>query len=230
MVTFWIWVREFFINVLANIAAGLLTPTNMIGFALTVVVGLAWLIGWHRRRLREGKRGLDSWYLIALSSAVAVVAISVAAYGIGLRSASMPTAPNSEMAAAAPIQPEKPKIAKFYSQRNKNDLADALTDLSGILNTTADDIVRKGDTFAKTWDPKAFLLALHIAFKSIKHGLVHVTAGDQLQGASTPECWPLRSAGMANGALARATAHMRHPGALKSAFADSGRNEPSPAA
>ena len=44
------------------------------------------------------------------------------------------------------------KTSKFYSQRNKNDLADALTDLSGILNTTGDDIVKKAEMIARSWD------------------------------------------------------------------------------
>jgi hypothetical protein len=44
------------------------------------------------------------------------------------------------------------KPPKFYSQRNKNDLADALTDLTTILNTHADDVVKKIQTFFITWD------------------------------------------------------------------------------
>lgn len=48
---------------------------------------------------------------------------------------------------------------KFYSPRNKNELADALTDLSGILNANADEIVRKTQTFINTWNNQATLIA-----------------------------------------------------------------------
>lgn len=53
---------------------------------------------------------------------------------------------------------------KFYSQRNKNDLADAMTDLSRILNSTGDEIVRKSVEIQKTWDAKVNSIALHQDF------------------------------------------------------------------
>jgi hypothetical protein len=64
-------------------------------------------------------------------------------------------------AGAAPPPPESKRAAslgapqKFYSRRNKDDLADALTDLKTILNTTADDIVQMTWRITVDWD-KAF--------------------------------------------------------------------------
>jgi len=83
----WVWVREFGLNVLANIAASAASPTDMIGYVVALGFGLAWLIKWHRSRIAKAERGMDSWYFIGLSLVVAAVAIGAAAYGIGLRSA-----------------------------------------------------------------------------------------------------------------------------------------------
>ena len=100
---------------------------------------------------------MDSWYFIALSLFVAFVAVGAAAYGIGLRSTV--ATPPKDLALAVPTQPQvSSRPIKFYSQRNKNDLADALTDLSGILNTSADDIVKKAETFSRTWDHEMVLI------------------------------------------------------------------------
>jgi hypothetical protein len=57
---------------------------------------------------------------------------------------------NSAPAAAAPaaIPP------KFYSPRNKSELADALTDLKTILNTTADAIVQRKWQLDQIWDKR----------------------------------------------------------------------------
>jgi hypothetical protein len=44
--------------------------------------------------------------------------------------------------------------ARFYSQRNRNDLADALTDLKTILNTTANEIVHRKWQLDQVWDKR----------------------------------------------------------------------------
>jgi hypothetical protein len=84
----WIWVRDFGLNVLANIAAGAASPTEIIWYAVALAFGFVWLVRWHRARNSLGKRGMDSLLFISLSLAVAVMAVGCAAYGIGLRSAS----------------------------------------------------------------------------------------------------------------------------------------------
>jgi hypothetical protein len=150
-------IKEFLVSVAANIAAANISGSELIGYLLGYAALMAWVISWHRKRIAVGKRGMDSWYFVALSSMVAVSAIAAAAYGIGLRSTAAASSPNSTTTPVAPIQSEKPKPGKFYSQRNKNDLADALTDLSGILNTTGDDIVKKTDTLMKMWDHQMVL-------------------------------------------------------------------------
>jgi hypothetical protein len=79
-------IRDFLINLAADIAASALSPTDMIGYFVALVFVVGWTISWHRKRIVGGKRGVDSWYFIALSLIVAIVAVRTAAYGIGLRS------------------------------------------------------------------------------------------------------------------------------------------------
>jgi archaellum biogenesis protein FlaJ (TadC family) len=76
MVAFGIWVRDFILNLVANIAASVVSPTDMIGYAIALVLVLVWIINWHRKRIAGGKRGVDSWYFIALALVVASVAIA----------------------------------------------------------------------------------------------------------------------------------------------------------
>jgi len=52
-------------NYLANLATRLLGLTSMIWFLLvTVVAGLLGLVGWHRKRIKEGKPGVQNWHLL----------------------------------------------------------------------------------------------------------------------------------------------------------------------
>ncbi len=141
------FVWDFIANLLASWVAELLTPTGMSGLAIAVAVTIAWTISWHRRQRASGQLGMASWYFIVPCLVIAALAIAGASYGLGLHSAfPSPKAP----AIAQPTTVTPPR--KFYSQRNKDELADALTDLSAILNTNADDIVRKTQTFVATWN------------------------------------------------------------------------------
>ena len=54
------------------------------------------IVGWHRRRVAQGRRGVHSWYFIALSCVVAVLAVGGAAYGIGLRSSVVEAKPEKQ--------------------------------------------------------------------------------------------------------------------------------------
>lgn len=113
---------------------------------------------WHNRRMAEGKEGVDSLYFISSALVLALVAFSVAIYGISLRLPATAAGNGAAARAEASVHSDTlVKPPKFYSQRNKNDLADALTDLSGILNTTGDDIVRKTDTLMRMWEHQMVL-------------------------------------------------------------------------
>jgi hypothetical protein len=144
----WIWLREFGLNVLANIAAAAASPTEMIGYAVAFTFGLAWLFNWHRKRHAEGKRGVDSWYFIALAFAVAISAVAVGAYGVGLRSAPARTAVEhlKEIvathidlgSAAAPENKSVLVASRYYSAKNKEDVAGVLDKISDVLNKEGD--------------------------------------------------------------------------------------------
>lgn len=82
--------RDFLVNLAAGLVGDLSSPSAMLGYLLTIGFVIYAIIGWHRRRIAGGKRGVDSWYFIALSLVVAGVAIGGAAYGIGLRSSVAP--------------------------------------------------------------------------------------------------------------------------------------------
>ncbi|WP_316219328.1 hypothetical protein [Bradyrhizobium sp. SZCCHNR2026] len=90
----WTIVRDFVLGVLASVTANIIGPYDTIGFSLAGIFALIGLVRWHRARIKEGKRGMDSWYFIGLSAFVAAIAVAVAAYGLGLR-ASAPSQKNS---------------------------------------------------------------------------------------------------------------------------------------
>jgi hypothetical protein len=50
------------------------------------------VVGWHRKRILEGKRGVDSWYFITSALILAFFATGVACFAIGLRSHATATA------------------------------------------------------------------------------------------------------------------------------------------
>jgi hypothetical protein len=68
--------------VLANVAASLFSPTSLIGYAITLLIVAAWLVGWHRRRIREGKHGVEPWHLIIAGMAGVVIFAAVALGGV----------------------------------------------------------------------------------------------------------------------------------------------------
>jgi hypothetical protein len=88
-----VWLRDFGLNVLANIAANTASPIDMIGYAVALAFGLIWLVRWHRKRIAEGKRGMDTWYVISSAGIVTCIAIAIGAYGVGLRSVKQSTFP-----------------------------------------------------------------------------------------------------------------------------------------
>src|SRR5450755_2181321 len=120
--------REFLVNVAANIAAA--QVAEMIGWLVGIGCVLAWLVQWDRKRRAKEKRGMDSWYFISLSLLVAVVAMGGAAYGIGLRTASIKVAAEKPKEVIAthidfgPVATENKTVLvanRYYSAKNKED-------------------------------------------------------------------------------------------------------------
>lgn len=147
MTPFGMSVREFFLNLAANVAAAALSPADMIGYLIALGFVLVWIANWHRKRLAAGKRGMDSWYFIALSLVVAVVAIGGAAYGVGLRSASAKVAagPSKEVVAThidlGGVAPESKSVliaSRYYSAKNKEEVAGVLDRISDVINREGD--------------------------------------------------------------------------------------------
>jgi hypothetical protein len=97
---FWNISHDFVLGVLASMAASIIGPYDMIGFSVAAIFAFVGIVRWHRARVKEGKRGMDSWYFIALSGMVAVGAIGATAYGVGLRTATKVAA---ETSAAPPL-------------------------------------------------------------------------------------------------------------------------------
>jgi hypothetical protein len=78
--------RDILVNLFASALADLSSPHGMIGILISLGLAIYMIVGRHRRHIAGGRRGVDSWYFIGSCSAIAVVAIVGAAYGIGLRS------------------------------------------------------------------------------------------------------------------------------------------------
>lgn len=85
----WIVLREFLVNLGASAIGELSSPSGMMGYVVALGLLVFAIVGWHSKRVAAGKRGVDSWYFIALSVVVAIVAVGGAAYGVGLRSAAL---------------------------------------------------------------------------------------------------------------------------------------------
>jgi len=78
--------RDFLINLFAGFVADVSSPYGMIGALFSVGLMVYLVVGWHRKQLAAGKRGVDSWPFIALAFVVAAIAIGGGAYGLGVRS------------------------------------------------------------------------------------------------------------------------------------------------
>jgi hypothetical protein len=110
----WIVFREFLVNLGASAIGELSSPSGLMGYLVALGFIVVAVVGWHSKRVVSGKRGVDSWYFIALAAVVAVIAIAGAAYGIGLRSAvasSVP--PQAEKPVTAPIATPSTQLARL---------------------------------------------------------------------------------------------------------------------
>ena len=152
--------RDLLVNISASVVANLSSPAGVIEY---VVLGIGliiyWLVGWHRKRVSERKRGMDSWSVIGLCLVVVVLAASAASYGLGLRALQVRAKPDPTVSAElektklelanaksqleAAKQPEQPSmpaaydpypsgpvIQRKYTPNQARNLIDALTDLT----------------------------------------------------------------------------------------------------
>jgi hypothetical protein len=109
----WIVFREFLVNLGASAISELSSPSGMMGFLVALGFIVVAVVGWHSRRVASGKRGVDSWYFIALAAVVAMIAIAGAAYGIGLRSGVAPAVPQADKPITAPAPTSSAQLARL---------------------------------------------------------------------------------------------------------------------
>ena len=92
---------------------------------------------------------------------IILIGLGVLLFGIGIVSfyiqqAKLTATPSQPLSGpASQPTPELAKPKKFYSQRNKSDLADALTDLSEIINTTGASVTQKAQQIFMIWGGEA---------------------------------------------------------------------------
>src|SRR5580704_13719463 len=79
-------IRGFFIDLLANLLANLLSPNTMMGIAVVAVWAAISAILWHRRQRAEGKPGMASTWFVILCFGIALLAVGGGVYGLALRS------------------------------------------------------------------------------------------------------------------------------------------------
>jgi hypothetical protein len=149
------------VNDLLSLAAQLSGYTNpkvaivLAGIATALLIWTLWHNAkkWHRSRVLAGERGVEPSHLIFVGIAGAWLFLSLALVGFIWQRYWQPTINQvTESAASQPTASASVKPGKFYSQRNKNEIADALTDLSNILNTTGGDVVNKTQQIMSTWN------------------------------------------------------------------------------
>jgi hypothetical protein len=146
-------------NSALSVGAGALTQSSDYSYLALPVAeasGIFWLIILavflyrSRKEIRAGAARLGSWYFILPCLVVTVIAIAGAAYGIGLRSATSEhtpdttakgTPPQDQLTAAAPQVGSVLVSARYYSAKNKEEVAAFLDQISNAINKTADQML-----------------------------------------------------------------------------------------
>jgi hypothetical protein len=72
---FWNFAHDFVLGVLASITASIIGPYDMIGFSLAAIFTFIGIVRWHRARVKEGRRGMDSLDFISLAFVIAFVVL-----------------------------------------------------------------------------------------------------------------------------------------------------------
>jgi hypothetical protein len=124
-------------NLVAGWVAELFSPSGMTGLAIALAFALVWLIRWHRDQRRAKKSGMASWYFIIPSAVVAIFAIALAAYGLGLRSTT-----SSDKAESPPPAP----VTVYELQRRQRAYDELLAVLEGPIQAASTQAVEINNT------------------------------------------------------------------------------------
>lgn len=151
----WTVTRDFFLNLAAGIVGDPREPTGMIGYIIATGVIFIGVRNWHRKRLAEEKRGVDSFYVIALLLGIAAVAIGGACYGVGVRSAaqSAQVQPTS-VVTPEPQAPQKSILVpgKYYSTQDKERISEILFAVSAAFNKVLPKVQSGLNAVTGGWD------------------------------------------------------------------------------
>jgi len=90
--------RGFISDLLANLLAGLLAPSTMMGLATVAAWVAVSVVLWHRRQRAEGKPGMASAYFVGLCFGIALLAVAGGVYGLAIRSLAMPQSDGATVA------------------------------------------------------------------------------------------------------------------------------------
>jgi hypothetical protein len=77
-------VRDFLLDLLANLLAAVLSPHDLIGLAIFAAWATISAIFWHQRQKSVGKPGMASLWFILLCFGIALIAVAGGTYGIAL--------------------------------------------------------------------------------------------------------------------------------------------------
>jgi len=152
----WIW--TFIENLAANWTAELFGPKTVIAWFITLAIVIYCVVAWHVRQRAAKKPGMASFYFIIPCLVIGIIAIAAAAYGIGLRGmmTSSTAAAGSEqtemdlytgkqVAVASPY-PQSILTSRYYSKKNKEDIADILDKTADALNKKGNDLLLMAET------------------------------------------------------------------------------------
>jgi hypothetical protein len=152
---FWNIAHDFVLGVLASITASIIGPYDMIGFSAAAIFAFMGIVRWHRARVKEGRRGMDSLYFISLAFVIAFACFGVAIYGVGLRTArsavavsvrssvaDTAVAPSSKSGATNSVLVE----SRYYSAKNKDEVAERLDRISASINVTGEELFKEAET------------------------------------------------------------------------------------
>lgn len=150
-------VREFFINLAADMAAAALSPADMIGYLIALMFAVGWIANWHHKRAASGRSGVDSWYFIALALIIAAVSIAGASYGLGLRTSGMTRASNGLASALPGANAQSGSVllsSRYYSSKNKEEVALRLDSISDAINKIGSDVLERAEILLNRspWD------------------------------------------------------------------------------
>jgi hypothetical protein len=151
------WVWTFIENLAANWTAELFGPKTVIAWFITLAIAIYGVIAWHVRQRAAKKPGMASFYFIVTCFAVGIVAIAAAAYGIGLRGMTHLTAAagseqteidlyTGKQVAVANPYPQSILTSRYYSKKNKEDVADILDKVADVFNKQGKDIFDMAET------------------------------------------------------------------------------------